>query len=227
MIRIRAFKAISEPESCIKYAEGHLQVLKEFDIAMVSPLNLDWINDPNTYIITAESIASRQMLGGALLQVNGGKRKLPIVNAIKEVDDRVAEIINSYGITETGEFFGAWNSKEIAGYGIGIYYLALAAITIAPKLNLKTLFALCSPYTVDHYTKFGFEVTTFLGNNGIFFYPKKDLTAIGMVLLNCNLLEMANGIEKDTISLLRENPRQVIPAEGKHGKYDIHFNLGM
>ncbi len=227
MIRIRAFKAMSEPATCMQYAEGHLQVLKEFDIAMITPLNLDWVKDPHTYLIVAEATGNGKMLGGAKIQLGKGKMPLPIETAVKEIDDRVAETIKGYGPERTGELYGFWNAKEVAGLGIGNTYLTLAAIAVAPTLGIKTLFALCSPYTVEHYTRFGFEVTTFLGNNGTFFYPKKDLTAIGMVMLDCEALGTAGVAEKETIHSLRSTPSQVIKAEGNRGTYEIEFTLGM
>ena len=225
MILIRVFKALTEPESCMKFAEGHLQVLQEFDINKISPLNLDWIKDPYSYVIVAEDISTGRIVAGAQLQLGGGKRPLPIESAIREIDDRVHDAIKSYGVETTGELYGLWNSRDIAGMGIGNYYLTLAAIAVAPQLKLQTIFALCSPYTTEFYSKFGFEVTKFLGNNGSFFYPKKDLTAIGMVLLQCDKLDTTGDVEKELIESLRNNHTQVRTVEGRRGQYDIQFQL--
>ncbi len=225
MILIRAFKAMSDPDACMKFAEGHLQVLQEFDIQKISPLNLDWIKDPFSYIITAEATATGKMVAGAQLQLGGGKRPLPIENAIKEIDERVHEVVRSYGIGTTGELYGQWNAREITGMGIGNYYLTLAALAITPQINLKTLFALCSPYTTEHYAKFGFRTTDFLGNNGTFFYPKKDLTAIGMLLTECDALPEAEPQELEIIESLRNDPIQTKIIEGRKTPFEIQFNL--
>ncbi len=225
MILIRAFKAISDTDACMKFAEGHLQVLQEFDIQKISPMNLEWIKDPLSYVITAESTQTGKMLAGAQLQLGGGRRPLPIEHAIKEIDERVHEAIRDYGIDTTGELYGQWNAREINGLGIGNYYLTLAALAIAPQINLRTMFALCSPSTVEHYTKFGFRITYFLGNNGTFFYPKKDLTAIGMVLADCETMLSAAAPELEIVSSLRANPIQTRVIESRKSPFEIEFNL--
>ena len=225
MIRIRAFRAMDELESCMKFVEGHMKILKVFDIAMITSANVEWFNDPNTYVIAAESTETGKMLGGARVQIAGGKLPLPIEKAVTEIDDRIHETIKEYSREGTGELCGLWNSREIAGMGIGSVYLTRTAVCIAPQLKLKTLFALCAPYTVEMGEKVGFRVTTFLGNNGTFYYPKEDLVATGMLLPNSYTLETAISEEKDEIFSIRENLKQMKVAEGRRGKFDLYFDL--
>ncbi len=225
MIRIRVFRAIDELESCLKFVEGHTKILKVFDIAMITSANVEWFNDPNTFVIAAESTEDGRMLGGARVQIAGGKYPLPIEKAVKEIDERIKESVEEHIPQGTGELCGLWNSREIAGMGIGSVYLTRTAVCIAPQLKLKTLFALCAPYTVEMGEKVGFRVTTFLGNNGTFYYPKQDLVATGMLLPDSYTLETAAPTEREEIFGIRENLKQKQVAEGIRGKFDLYFDL--
>ncbi len=225
MIRIRAFRALDELESCMKFVEGHMKILKVFDIAMITSANVEWFNDPYTYVIAAESTETGKMLGGARIQIAGGKYPLPIEKAVTEIDERIHETVKYYIPQGTGELCGLWNSREIAGMGIGSVYLTRTAVCIAPQLKLKTLFALCAPYTVEMGEKSGFRVITALGNNGTFYYPKQDLVATGMLLPDSYTLETADSEEKEAIFEIRENPHQMKVAEGRRGKFDLYFDL--
>ena len=225
MIRIRAFRAMDEIESCIKFVEGHMKILKVFDIAMITSANVEWFNDPMTYVIAAESTETGKMLGGARVQIAGGKFPLPIEKAVTEIDERIHETVKAYALEGTGELCGLWNSREIAGMGIGSVYLTRTAVCIAPQLKLKTLFALCAPYTVEMGERAGFRVTTFLGNNGTFYYPKQDLVATGMLLANCYTLDTAAPEEKEEILSIRDNLKQMKIAEGRRGPFELYFDL--
>jgi hypothetical protein len=225
MIRIRAFRAVDEPESCEKFVEGHMKILKVFDIAMITSANVEWFKDPLTYVIAAESTDTGKMLGGARVQIAGGSLPLPIEKAVKDIDDRIFETVKNYAKEGTGELCGLWNSREIAGMGIGSVHLTRTAVCIAPQLNLKSLFALCAPYTVEMAEKVGFEVTTFLGNNGTFYYPKEDLVATGMLLHDSHNLPTADQHERDEINSIRAQLQQVKVAEGRRGPFDLHLDL--
>ena len=209
MIRIRAFRAMDELESCEKFVEGHMRILKVFDIAMITSANVEWFTDPNTYVIAAESTETGKMLGGARVQIAGGKLPLPIEKAVKDIDERIHDEVKRLIPEGTGELCGLWNSREIAGMGIGSVHLTRTAVCIAPQLKLKSLFALCAPYTVEMGEKVGFQVTTSLGNNGTFYYPKQDLVATGMLLHDCYKLDTADPVERAEIMSIRDNPQQM------------------
>jgi hypothetical protein len=73
--------------------------------------------------------------------------------------------------------------------------------------------------------KVGFEVTTFLGNNGTFYYPKEDLVATGMLLHDSHNLPTADQHERDEINSIRAQLQQVKVAEGRRGPFDLHLDL--
>lgn len=225
MIRIRVFRAIDDLQACQKFVEGHMKILKVFGITMITSANIEWFMDPYTYVITVESIETGKVLGGARLQVAGGKYPLPIETAVEELDSRIFEVIKGYSIEGTAELCGLWNSREIAGLGIGSFLLTRTAVSVAPQLNLRSLFALCAPYTVDMAKRVGFQIATFIGNDGTFYYPKEDLLATAVYLPNIHSLEFADESERNEIFSLRETPKQVKVEQGRRGPFNIEYNL--
>lgn len=225
MIRIRAFKAVDELGSCQKFVEGHMKILKVFGITMITSANIDWFLDPYTYVIIAESTEDNKVLGGARVQVAGGKFPLPIVSAVDEIDSNINNVIDYYSKEGTGELCGLWNSREIAGMGIGSTYLTRTAVAIAPKLKIKSMFALCAAYTVEMAEKAGFQIAEFIGNKGIFYYPKEDLTATGVFLSDVNILETADPDERSEILSLRERPKLTKLEKGRRGEFELIYDL--
>ena len=225
MIRLRVFRATDEIETCQKFVEGHMKILKVFGITMITSANVEWFEDPDTYVIVAESTVDNRVLGGARVQRAGGKYPLPIEKAVTELDPRIHQVVNDYAVAGTAELCGLWNSREIAGMGIGSVYLTRTAVCIAPQLKLKTMFALCAAYTVEMAQRAGFQVATHLGNNGTFYYPKEDLMATGMLLYDSNELSTADGEERAEILSLRDNPVQTRAEKGRRGNFDLLYDL--
>ncbi|MVN21240.1 hypothetical protein [Mucilaginibacter arboris] len=225
MIRIRAFRAIDEPETCEQFIEGHVRVLKAFNITMITSAKAEWTEDPNTYVIVAESTDTGKVLGGARVQVAGGKLPLPIETAVEKFDKSIYSVIKDYSKEGTAELCGLWNSREIAGMGIGSTFLIRTAVCITIQLNLKTLFALCAPYIVEIALKTGFHIATFLGNEGTFYYPKEDLIATAAVIPDITTLDSADIIEKSEIFSLRENLKQTRLEEGRRKSFYLDYDL--
>lgn len=225
MIKIRAFRAVDDNESCQKFVEGHMRVLKNFGITMITSANVEWFTDPDTYVIVAESMDDGRVLGGARVQVAKGKIPLPIEKAVTELDDSIHDVIKDYIPQGVAELCGLWNSREIAGMGIGSVFLTRTAVSLAPQLGIKSMFALCAAYTVQMAQNAGFQIATFLGNNGTFYYPKDDLIASAMLLYDINDLSYASEAERNEINSLRENPVQIKTEEGRRGAFDIFYEL--
>lgn len=226
MIRMRAFRAIDEPETCQKFVDGHMKILKAFGITMITSAKVEWFDDPYTYVIVAETTDSERVLGGARVQIAGGKLPLPIVDAVKDLDDSIYEVVDSYEPFSVGELCGLWNSREIAGMGIGSTFLTRTAVCIAPAIKLKSMYALCAAYTVKMAESAGFQVATNLGNNGTFYYPKEDLVASAMLLRDSNNLSTAHPDERAEILSLRENPIQTKVEQGRRGStFELMYDL--
>lgn len=215
---IKAFRATDNLEACQKFVEGHTRVLKIFGITMITSANVEWFQDPNTYVIIVESEDGEKVYGGARVQVASNVIRLPIETAVHEMDPAVNEIVAEHAKEGTAEFCGLWNSRAVAGYGIGSMYLGRAAVAITEQLKLKTLFGLCAPATVRNSARVGFELATFLGNNGTFYYPKEDLIATAVCINDLHNLPTAEPAERDIIFNLRNNLVQEKLEPGPKGR---------
>jgi hypothetical protein len=225
---VKAFRAIDNPKACEKYVEGHVRVLKIYGITMITSANVEWFTDPYTYVVLVESEDEEKIYGGARIQVAGGKFELPIEKAVKDFDANVHDLVHRLTPEGTGELCGLWNSREVAGLGIGSIYLGRVGVAISTQLKLNTLFALCAPATVKNCMRVGFLVETSLGNNGTFYYPKEDLIATAVLLNDIPTLVNAEPDERDAIMDLRANPTQLkfdAAPKGRILEIDYHIQI--
>lgn len=203
MVRLRAFRAIDDPDTCERFIEGHAHVLTAIGVKKVTSSKNDWMYNPAAFVLIVESLDGERVYGGARIHVAGGSQPLPIEEATGRMDPKIFDLVWQHAQDGTGEGCGLWNSREIAGYGIGSIFLTRAAIAIAPQIGIKSLFALCAPYTVNLTKCVGYRHETSVGNNGTFYYPKLDLLATTMILDDVNTLALASEEDKNAILALR------------------------
>jgi hypothetical protein len=223
-IRIRAFRAIDHKESSYKYAEGHKKVLQIYGVTQVTSANLDWVDNPSVIVIQAESISGDVVLGGARIHLTG-ERPLPIEDAVSEIDPTIHDIVKKYSELGTAELCGLWNSKEVAGYGIGTSFLMRAGISLTNQLKLNSLLALCAQHTLGITTSKGFEIKYQLGNKGTFYYPKEDLLATAVIIKDPEVLSKADPGEREIILELKNNPVQTKKEKTLRGELEIEYDL--
>src|ERR1043166_4440189 len=172
-IRIRAFRAPDDPITCAKFIEGHRKVLENHGITKVTSSNDEWANNRAVFVIVVETLDGK-LYGGARVHAADGITPLPIEDATGYIDPKVLEVVEYYAREGTGELCGLWNSKEVAGLGVGSLFPSRAAVIIAEQLGLTTMFSLCSPATVRFNEWIGSKVLDIVGNQGTFYYPKLD-----------------------------------------------------
>ena len=204
-VRLRAFRAIDDPQTCEKFIEGHTQVLSNIGITKVTSSRHDWMYNPAAFVMVVESLDGDKVYGGARVHVAGGNQPLPIEEATAALDPKIFDLIWQYAQHGTGELCGLWNSREIAGHGIGSIFLIRVAAAISHQIGIQSLFALCAPYTIKPGEAVGMELEPNIGNNGTFYYPKLDLIATTMVLKDVPTLSKAHPEDKDAIIKIREN----------------------
>lgn len=209
MLKIRAFKATDDLESCQRFAQGHAKVLLDYGVTKVTSSSTDWFYNPAVYVVIAELTENNEIVGGVRVHLADGETRLPMEDAISLVDTRVYGLIDRYSDSGTAELCGLWNSKTTAGWGIGSYILMRAGISLAPQLKLSSMFALCAPHTLQISLEKGFEVETSIGNQGTFIYPKLDLVATSIIIRDPYTLPLALPDEKKIIFDLRDNPRML------------------
>lgn len=224
-VKFKAFRAIDEPELCERFIEGHRKVLEIYDIAMITSNKAAWTSHKNTYVILVESLQDGKALGGARVQVADDELQLPIVEAVGKVDKTIHDVINRHKDNITGEVCGLWNSREIAGYGIGSIFLTRAVIAVAYHRRVHSLFALCAPATVAVAKRAGFVIEHSLGNDGFFNYPKIQLVATAMFIKDLMELKNARPNDRQQIHDLIAKQNQAREEIGPKGKIHIDYQL--
>ena len=227
MIHIRAFRVIDDEDSCLRYIAGHRKVLESYGVTKVTSGSTNWMGDPNTYAIIVEDEYRERVLGGARIQLHSKKLPMPLEDAIAVLDTRIFSYIEALGELNVAEFCGLWNSREIAGYGIGSIYMGRIGVAVTTQLNIEFLMALCSPATLRNCLKVGFEITRELGNNGTFYYPKEDLTATGLIIKDLHELSHANPLEKIEIQKIRDNLSGISLEHGPKGEMEFCYELNL
>ncbi len=227
VVRLRVFRAVDDPETCAKFLEGHTHVLTSIGITKVTSSKNEWTENPAAFVLIVESLDREKVYGGARVHVAGGSEPLPIEQATAAMDPAIYDIIWEYARQGTGELCGLWNSREIAGYGIGSIFLIRAAVAISYQIGLQSLFALCAPYTVKPGEAVGMELEDRVGNKGTFYYPKLDLLATSMVVKDIPVLSKAHAEDKDAIFKIRENLDIVRVEELRRKEITIHYQTAI
>lgn len=227
-LSIRVFRAADDPETCTRYVEGHRKVLEAYGVTKVTSANYDWVEDKDTYVIVAESPGQDMIYGGGRIQVRSEHVKMPLEDAIAVLDTRVYPYVEQLGNYKVAEFCGLWNTKEVAGYGIGSIMLGRVGVAVTRQIRgLEYLMALCSPATLRNCLKVGFEVIRDLGVDGVLYYPKEDLIATPLIIKDLDGLPHANAEEREKIFELRRNVVQHSTESGPKGTMNVHFDISI
>ena len=218
MFRLVAFKAVDDFERCQKFIDGHRQVLESIGVKKVTSTNESWIENPDVIVVIVESIEDGLIYGGARIHKANSVFRLPIEEAIEDLDISIKHIISKDLDAGTGEICGLWNSRKITGLGIGAIFMSKACLALTPKLGLTSLYALFAPTTVRLGLEMGYEILTEVGDNGTFYYPKLDLIATAMKLHDAVNLIKTTQDHRDSIFKIRNNDNLVIEENyrGRH-----------
>ena len=226
-LRLRAYRAIDEPETCELFIKGHTAVLTSIGVTKVTSSKNGWAKNPAVFVIIVESKDGKTVHGGARVHVAGGSEPLPIEQATGTMDPGIYKLVWEFSKQGTGEICGLWNSQELAGYGIGTPLLIRTLIAISSQIGLQSLFALCAPYTVKPVVNCGMVLLDNVGNHGTFYYPKLDLIATAMILKDVSDLSLAIEEDKFAIMQMRANPDTLKISELKKKEITIDFELGI
>jgi len=224
-VKVRIVNAFFDLDATEKYISGHHKVLESYGVTKVTSADTSWKESPDVYLILVEAMEDQRILGGARIQLNSKELPLPLEGAIKDLDFGIVDYINQFEELQVAEFCGLWNSKEVAGYGIGSIYLGRVGVAICSQLKIKKLLALSSPSTLKNCKKVGFEIIYSLGENGKFYYPKEGLIATALEINDLINLPTAYNEDRDYIFSLRKNMDLISNESGPRGSLQINFDL--
>jgi hypothetical protein len=228
MIRIRAFRAIDEVETCMRYAAGHRQVLEGFKLTNITTNNNDWANNPNVYVIIAESLKTGHLLGGIRVQIAAGIVPLPVEDAVAHFDPKIHDMVRDFSENGgTGEICGLWNSREEAPQMGITLMLVLAGLAISNQLPITTLFTIVASYTLKIALQVGFKIERGVGINGEFVYPNSNYVA-RVLTMNPDTLQHTYQNYLQRINFLRENVNVVKNEITTKGEIiSVHYELDL
>lgn len=218
---------MDDPESCRKFLKGHGDILSSIGVNKVTSNQETWVSNPGTYVLVVEDPETKEVLGGARVDTSHGNTKLPIAAATGYMDPKIHDFIANESEAGTGEICGLWNSRKVAGLGFGSLFLTRAAVTITSQIGVKSLFALCAPYTVATAESFGYRTIKELGNDGTFYYPKLDLLATAMLLPDTGTIEGGSDLEKERVFSLRQDPNQRFEEQSRRKMVDVQYQLDL
>lgn len=226
-IRIRAFRACDDIASSARFHQGHTDVVASYGVKITSA-NPIWIEDPNCFVIMIESLDGNQAYGGSRIQISSEQKYLPIESAIGYIEPRIHDVVQSLRHEGVAEICGLWNSSAVAGMGIGSLYSIRCAFATAGFLEIKHMFAFCSPYTYRMANRFGFLKDETFGDKGAIPYPNEKL--ISMVTYQSDVKAMlhASEEERNIIQNLRKTPVQLSKEKTSDSQtIEVHYRLSL
>lgn len=220
-VKLRAFRAIDDPETCQKFYDGHINVLKSYGIDPISSAKNGWFTNPSVYGIIAEK--DGVVLGGLKIHKVGGTQPLPIEESIGYMDNGIYKFVENLSEYGAAEGCGLWNSREMAGMGLSME-LSRAMVALSYHIGVSRLFLLASDHTIKMTRTLGFRVVRTLGNEGDFNYPTPKYTA-RVVLGHTDNFSWATTYNRAVMLSLRNQPMQKRKKMGVKSNLEINYQL--
>ncbi len=222
--KIRAFKATDDYVSCLKFHEGHNQVLQNYGIENLNTAQPDWITDDCVYVISVEDDKGKCVGGLRVHKYTGPHCSMPLIDALKDIDHRVEKLFLDSLPLGTAEVCGLWNAKEVYGMGFSAL-LCICSAVITGSIGLRNLYCFSAPYTEKMIKTNGCINVTSVGNNGKFNYPTEQYVSSILCNPDVFLLEHAEPYKKERIRSLMEHPIQDYIEEWPRGKFMVHYEM--
>lgn len=219
---IRSFHAVSEPETCQRFFEGHVETLRSYGLDSINSSKNEWFYNPEVYGVIAE--IGDKVVGGVKIHKVGGTQLLPVEESVGYMDERLYEIVRRYAEKGgAGEACGLWNSREVSGWGVSSAMM-LAVVSLTEQLDITTLFGLSSDHTLPLFRTLGYRVIRSLGDNGDFVYPTPQYLA-RVIKMNARTLSGALPYNREMIFALRAEPDQTRIEKSNKGTLQVEYQL--
>lgn len=225
-LNIVAFRATENIELRDQYHKGLEQILLHYGVSKVTSQSKEWFDDPDSWLVVVVSEDFKIVLGGARLQAAKEGSPLPMESAVGYKDSRVYDIVRDYrskgGVSE---LCGLWNSRKVAGMGLGSVFLGRACVALSPFANFTTMMALCAPSTKENCFRIGFTLIDNLGIHGEFNYPKENLVATSVIIEDLKNLPFCKEIDREKICQMRNDTNLSTLEDTPRGEVFIKYKL--
>jgi len=225
-VRLRFLKATEDQDTVRKYIRGHEEVLLLNGVSLSKGYDY-WKELDTVYLLVAESMDGSSCYGGARLHIWDGVDSLPLQSFLSQLEPRIYVVIDEWAINNKGivEIAGLWNSRAVAGLGLGSEHIIRTSIAATAFLQPMGVFTFCSPFVSRFADDFGFRAFEKLGVGGKFPFPDERWMSTINFMHDKFDLSNAKPEEQNKIRLLREkrNFSQEFNDRGKN--LIIHFQL--
>jgi len=204
--KFRAFKAVNELQTCLKFKEEHRNVLSDYGITNVTSNNDAWMYDPAVFCIVAEQ--EGKIVGGVRLQMSTQRGSLPVERAIGKMDKVIFGVIDRYRNSGgVAELCALWNGRKVAGTGIS-KLLVRTGVAASIQLPVKSLVSICADYTITMFRDCGFDEVAELSRPEGYPYPNENYQARVLKIDDTRFLNSNDQNSVERIASLRNLPKQ-------------------
>lgn len=188
-------RACDDYSLCEKFVSGHRQLLAVNDVDL-GPIDTSWFNSPKVYLLIVRRSNSSEILGGAKLVIFDGEGNLPLLKLLNEDYPELLGLLKEYGAKGLVEISGLWNSRSVAGLGLGSEQLIRTSIAISGLLNIQTVITFCSPFVTRFAELYGFTPLAMFGDNGSIPFPDNRWMSTINILEDPHIMSRANLTER-------------------------------
>jgi hypothetical protein len=225
-VRLRLTKASEDQETVRRYIKGHEEVLLHNGVKLSEGYDY-WHSLETVYLLVAESLDGQTCYGGSRLHLWNGKDPLPVQSFLAPIENRVYEELDSLAANSGGilEIAGLWNSRLVAGLGLGSEHIIRTSIALSVFLQPRLVFTFCSPFVSRFADEFGFLPYRNLGNEGKFPFPDERWMSTINYLEDKFNLPYAKAEERNKIFEIRANKLFVKEYNDRGRNLKIHYQL--
>lgn len=217
-------RASDDSELCDYFVRGHRQLLAVNNVDL-GPIDTSWFTSSDVYLLVVRRAGQKEILGGAKIVVFDNHENLPLLKLLNEDYPQLIEYLNEYSDGGLVEISGLWNSRSVAGLGLGSEQLIRTSIAICGLLEIKTVVTFCSPFVTRFAELYGFAPLSKFGSNGSIPFPDDRWMSTINILSDPFEMSRADESEKEIIFDLRVRPKQTRKFNSRGKEITIKFEL--
>jgi hypothetical protein len=217
-------RASDDYAMCEKFVLGHRKLLSVNDVDL-GPLDTSWFSSNSVYLLVVRRVGLDEILGGAKLVIYDNNGNLPLLKLLNDDYPELIGYLKEYSDRGLVEISGLWNSRSVAGLGLGSEQLIRTSIAICGLLDITTVITFCSPFVTRFAELYGFSPFSKFGTNGSIPFPDDRWMSTINILSDPHVMSKADHIEREIIFNLREEPNQTRKFNSRGKEITIKFEL--
>lgn len=225
-VKISLYRAKDHPGVCEKFSIGHRALLEINDVDL-GPIDKSWYHSEFVYLLVVESAINGEILGGSKLVIYNGKDNLPLQNLLIDDYPELNSLLSKFYSRGLVEISGLWNSRAVAGLGLGSEHLIRTSIAVCSFLPVATVITFCSPFVTRFASLYGFKPLDSFGINGSIPFPDERWMSTINYLDDINGMQSADAKERARIEELRRIPSSVQEYNDRGKSLRIQYSLAL